>query len=155
MPPTLAVPNLPIARSFDAITRRPTSFRRMIKDRVKALAQAKNFAALTTMMPSGQPQTQVMWVHCDDEHILINTEVHRRKFKNVELDPRVTVMIWDNENPYVFAEVRGRVVKTITGDAAVTSINALAQKYTGKDYAPQIESERVVLKIAPERQLVR
>ena len=88
MPPTLAVPNLPIARSFDAITRRPTSFRRMIKDRVKALAQAKNFAALTTMMPSGQPQTQVMWVHCDDEHILINTEVHRRKFKNVELDPR-------------------------------------------------------------------
>ena len=127
----------------------------MIKDGVKALAQGKNFAALTTMMPDGQPQTQVMWVHCDDDHILINTEVHRRKFKNVEADPRVTVMIWEASNPYVFAEVRGRVVETTTGEAALTSINSLAQKYTGKDYAPEIESERVVLKIAPDRQLVR
>ena len=132
-----------------------SNFRPMIKDGVKALAQGKNFAALTTMMPDGQPQTQVMWVHCDDDHILINTEVHRRKFKNVEADPRVTVMIWEASNPYVFAEVRGRVVETVTGEAALTSINSLSHKYTGKDYAPEIESERVVLKIAPDRQLVR
>lgn len=127
----------------------------MIEDGVQALAKGKNFAALTTLLPSGQPQTHVMWVDCDDEHILINTEVHRRKFKNVESDPRVTVAIWDAENPYSFAEVRGRVVETITGDAAVASINALANKYTDRDYAPEIESERVILKISPDRQISR
>jgi PPOX class probable F420-dependent enzyme len=125
----------------------------MIEDAVKTLAQGKNFAALTTLMPDGQPQTHVMWVHCDDEHILINTEVHRRKFKNVEADPRVTVAIWNAENPYTYAEVRGRVVETVTGDEALASINSLAQKYMGKEYPNEIQSERVILKIAPDRQL--
>jgi len=127
----------------------------MLDDGVRQLASGKNFAALTTLLPGGQPQTHVMWVDCDDEHVLINTEVHRRKFKNVAADPRVTVAIWDAENPYSFAEVRGRVVETITGDDALASINALAQKYTGADYAPEILSERVILKIAPERQMIR
>lgn len=127
----------------------------MLDDGVRELASGKNFAALTTLMPGGQPQTHVMWVDCDDDHVLINTEVHRRKFKNVEADPRVTVAIWDAENPYSFAEVRGRVVDTITGEAALASINAMAQKYTGADYAPQIQSERVILKIAPDRQISR
>ena len=65
------------------------------------------------------------------------------------------VAIWNAENPYSFAEVRGRVVETVTGDAALASINALANKYTGADYGPEIQSERVILKIAPERQISR
>lgn len=127
----------------------------MLDDAVRTLAQGKNFAALTTLMPDGQPQTHVMWVHCDDEHLIINTEVHRRKFKNVEADPRVSVAIWDATNPYSFAEVRGRVVETITGDEALASINALSQKYRDVDYQPEIQSERVILKIAPDRQIAR
>jgi len=127
----------------------------MLEDAVRTLAQGANFAALTTLMPDGQPQTHIMWVHCDDDHILINTEVHRRKFKNVDADPRVTVAIWNAENPYSFAEVRGRVVETITGDAALDSINAMSQKYRGVDYQPEIQSERVILRIAPDRQVTR
>ena len=127
----------------------------MLHDKVRALAEGPNFAALTTLMPDGQPQTHVMWVGCDDDHIIINTEVHRRKFKNVEADPRVTVAIWDAENAYDFAEVRGRVVETITGPEARASIDALSRKYTGGDYAPEIQSERVILRIAPDRQVTR
>lgn len=127
----------------------------MIDDDVKRLAQGPNFAAFTTMLPSGQPQTHVMWVHADDEHLIINTEVHRRKYKNVEADPRVTLAIWDAENPYSFAEVRGRVVETITGPEARASIDELSQKYRGTDYTPEIQSERVILKIAPDRQIAR
>lgn len=127
----------------------------MLHDQVRALAEGPNFAALTTLMPDGQPQTHVMWVGCDDEHLLINTEVHRRKFKNVEADPRVTVAIWDADNPYSFVEVRGRVVETITGDAALASINALSEKYTGGEYKPEIQSERVILRIAADRQVTR
>lgn len=126
----------------------------MIDNAVSALAGGKNFAALTTLMADGQPQTHVMWVDCDDDHILINTEVHRRKFLNVEADPRVTVMIWDAENPYSYVEVRGRVTETVTGPAAVDSINAMARKYTGGDYRNEIKSERVILKIVPDRQVI-
>ena len=30
------------------------------------LARDANFAAVTTLLPSGQPQTQVLWVHAED-----------------------------------------------------------------------------------------
>ena len=54
--------------------------------KVIELARGDNFGALTTLLPDGHPQTQVMWVDADDEHLLINTEVHRQKFTNVERD---------------------------------------------------------------------
>jgi PPOX class probable F420-dependent enzyme len=117
---------------------------------LKAFADAKNFAALTTLMPDGQPQTQVMWVGADDEHLLINTEVHRAKYKNASRDPRVTVTVWDADNPYRYVEARGRVVEEVRGDAARANIDELAQKYMGTEYQNPIQSERVVLKVAVE-----
>lgn len=118
---------------------------------LKALASEKNFATLTTLMPDGQPQTQVMWIGADDDHLLINTEVHRAKYENATRDPRVTVTVWDAANPYRYVEARGRVVDEVRGDAARTHIDELSQKYSGTDYPAAITSERVILKVAPER----
>jgi PPOX class probable F420-dependent enzyme len=112
-----------------------------------ALATGKNFAALTTLMPDGQPQTQIMWVHADDGQLLINTEVHRQKFKNTERDARVTVTVFNADNAYQYVEARGRVVGTVGGDEARANIDELSQKYTGGPYANPIQSERVVLQI--------
>jgi PPOX class probable F420-dependent enzyme len=123
---------------------------------VQAFAQAANFAALTVHLPSGRAMTHVMWVDADDDHVLINTEVHRAKFKAIERDPRVTVMIWAVDDPYSYAEVRGRVVETVRGTEARAHIEALSRKYRGRDYDPSIiQSERVILRIAPEVQHTR
>jgi PPOX class probable F420-dependent enzyme len=122
---------------------------------VLELARGQNFAALTTLLPGGHPQTQVMWVDADGQHLLINTEVHRQKFRNVERDPRVTVTIWDKEDPYCFVEVRGEVVEKVKGQEARGHIDELSQKYRGKPYQTRIQSERVVLRIAPSRQIIR
>ncbi len=126
----------------------------MLDPRTRELCEGPNFAALTTLFADGDPQTQIMWVGCDEDHVLINTEVHRAKFKNIERDPRVTVTIWDNQSPYSYVEVRGRVVETVRGDAARAGIDELAQKYMGTNYTNDITSERVVLRIAPDRELV-
>src|SRR5262245_22611717 len=127
----------------------------MLDPEVKALAQGKNFAVITVHLPSGAAATQVMWVDADDDHLLMNTEVHRAKFKAIEADPRVTVTIWQADDPYHYVEVRGRVASTETGPAAREQIDRLSQKYTGHDYGAPIQSERVILRIAPERHLVR
>jgi PPOX class probable F420-dependent enzyme len=127
----------------------------MLDTEVKNLARGANFAAFTTLFPDGMPSTHVMWVDADDEHVLINTEVHRQKYKNVEGDPRVCVTVVDREQPYRYAEVRGRVVETVRGEEARHHIDALSRKYTGHDYDAQaITSERVILRIEPERQRV-
>jgi len=122
---------------------------------VLELARAQNFAALTTLLTGGHPQTQVMWVDANEQHLLINTEVHRQKFRNVERDPRVTVTIWDKEDPYRFVEVRGEVVEKVKGQEARKHIDELSQKYRGRPYQTRIRSERVVLRIAPSRQVIR
>jgi PPOX class probable F420-dependent enzyme len=122
-----------------------------LDDDVRALATAGNFAALTTLLPDGMPQTHVMWVDADEQHILINTEVHRMKFRNLQRDPRATVTIWERDDPYRFAEVRGRAVQFTTGDEARAHIDACAQRYLGRDYPSPITSERVIVHIAPER----
>jgi PPOX class probable F420-dependent enzyme len=124
----------------------------MLDETAKALAQGKNFAALSTLFKDGQPQTQIMWVDADDDNILINTEVHRQKYKNVQRDPRVTVTIFDAGNPYHYAEVRGRVVAEVRGPEARAHIDELSHKYNGGPYPNQIQSERVLLKVAPDRQ---
>jgi hypothetical protein len=43
----------------------------------------------------------------------------------------------------------------VKGQEARKHINELSQKYRGKPYQTQIRSERVVLRIAPLRQVIR
>lgn len=115
------------------------------------LAQAPNFATLSVLLSSGRPMTHVMWVDADDDHVLINTEVHRAKFAAIQRDPRVTVTIWQRDDPYRYAEVRGRVVATVRGPEARAHIDRLSQKYRGRDYDDaSIRTERVILRVAPE-----
>lgn len=119
---------------------------------VKAFATAENLGALTTLFPDGHPQTQIMWVDADDDHLMINTEVARAKYRNAMADPRVTLTIWEAENPYRYIEVRGHVVGEVRGEEARQQLDDCSFRYAGKAYdEARIGSERVILKIAPDR----
>jgi len=124
----------------------------MIEPPVKQLATAQNYAALAFHLPDGSIANHVMWVDATDEHILINTEVHRMKYRSIAADPKVTVTIWDAQSPYLYAEVRGKVTAEVRGPEARAHIDALSQRYQGKDYQGDIQSERVILQITPDRQ---
>ena len=124
----------------------------MIDEPARSMATQPNFAAFTPMLPSGRPMTHVMWVDCDGEHLLINTETHRAKFHNVERNPLVAVTIWDRDDPYRYAEVRGRVVEIVRGTAARQHIDELSMQYVNHPYPADKIGERVILKIAQDRQ---
>jgi PPOX class probable F420-dependent enzyme len=127
----------------------------VLEEGVRRLAKGRNFAALTTLLPDGHPMTHVMWVDCDDEHLVINTETHRQKARNMARDPRVTVTVWDADDPYRYAEVRGEVVETVTGPEARAHIDTLSMKYWGHEYRNRVQSERVLVRIKPLRQRLR
>jgi PPOX class probable F420-dependent enzyme len=114
-------------------------------------ASGANFAALSTHARNGDARTHIMWVDADDDHLLINTEIHRQKYKDIGADPRVTVTVWDAGNPYRYVEVRGRVVGEVRGPEARAHIDRLSHRYTGADYGARIQSERVILQVEPER----
>jgi PPOX class probable F420-dependent enzyme len=116
------------------------------------LAKGKNLATVVTLMPDGQPQALLTWVDTDGEYLLVNTEPQRQRARNVRRDPRITVLIHSDSDPWDWSEVRGRVVDTITGGEARAHIDQLSNKYVGADYRNPIGPQgRVILKIAPDK----
>lgn len=127
----------------------------MLEEKAIQLLNGPNYATITTLLPDGQPQTHMVWVGTDGEHVLVNTERHRQKARNVARDPRATVLVWDRDDMWSWVEIRGEVVEVVTGPEARDHIDELSNKYLGHDYRNPVQSERVILKIAPDRQLVK
>lgn len=116
------------------------------------LFETATFAHVTTMLPDDTPHTTPVWIDYDaeDDRVLVNTERGRRKTKNVERDPTVSVSMLDPDNPYRFLSVTGEV-EEITTEGAREHIDELAHRYTGEDeYQNPIQTERVILRIRPE-----
>jgi PPOX class probable F420-dependent enzyme len=123
----------------------------MLDDDVKRLATGTHLAAVSTLMPSGQPQTLFTWIDCDDDNVLVNTEPQRQRARNVARDPRITILI-GGDSPWDWVEVRGRVVETIGGQVARDHIDHLSRRYVGSDYRNPIGPDgRIILCVAPDR----
>jgi PPOX class probable F420-dependent enzyme len=124
----------------------------MLDPKIRDFAQAKNFGTISFHLADGSIGTHVMWIDADDEHMLINTEIHRAKYKAISANPKVTVAVWDADSPYTYTEVRGSVTGEVRGAEARAHIDFLSRKYEGHDYSNAITSERVILQITPDRQ---
>jgi PPOX class probable F420-dependent enzyme len=111
------------------------------------LLRGKNFAAVATLKENGTPQTSIVWVDTDGEHVVFNTTNSRAKGKHLRRDPRVSVTVFDAENPYRYFEVEG--VAELETHGADEHIDELSRKYRGEDFdGPR---DRVIVKVRPER----
>ena len=90
--------------------------------------------ALSTIMPDGQPQTTPVWCNRKEEAIFINVMKGFRKEKNMRLNPRVSLLIYDPRDPLRNIEIRGRVVE-MTEEGAIEHNDELTQLYLGKPEA--------------------
>ncbi len=124
----------------------------VIPDQYADLFDKKIFAGLATVMPDGAPQVTPVWIDYDGECVVFNTAAGRQKDKNLQAQPKTSVMLVDPDNPYRYLEVRGSVIeRTTTG--ADDHINKMAKKYMGQDVYPfrQPGEQRVIYRIKPER----
>jgi PPOX class probable F420-dependent enzyme len=103
-----------------------------ISDDARALLEQPIFASLATIGPDGHPQVTVVWLDVDRDKVVFNTAAGRAKHRNMEADPRVTVLLLDPANGYRYAELRGTV--TMTEEGGDQGIEDLSQKYLGKPY---------------------
>lgn len=118
-------------------------------DGVQALLAAPNFAVLSSYNADGSILSTVVWIDYVDGMLAVNSAVGRHWPANLDRDPRVTVVVTDQENPYHFTEIRGTAAGTL--NSAREHIDALANKYIGKDY-PWLGpgEQRKKFTIAPE-----
>jgi len=111
-----------------------------------ALMRGKNFAAIATIGEDGTPQTSIVWVDTDGEHLVFNTMNERAKGRNLRRDPRIGVSVFDAESPYRYFEVEGTAELDTTG--ADEHIEQLSQKYGGVGYG---KGDRVIVRVKPKR----
>jgi PPOX class probable F420-dependent enzyme len=107
-----------------------------------------NFATVGTLNPDGSAQLTIVWIDWDGQFVLFNTAAGRAKPRNLERDPRVSVLVLDREDGYRWVAVRGAA--ELTTDAADEHIDMLARKYTGKGWKPKPGEQRLVVRFRPE-----
>jgi PPOX class probable F420-dependent enzyme len=117
-------------------------------ERARRLLEGKNFANVSTLRPDGSVHSVFVWVDVDGERVVLNTAEGRAWPRNVERDPRVTVLVANQENPYEYVQIRGHVVDIDRADGR-DHMNRLSHKYKGHDYRGG-DPDEVRLKVVVE-----
>jgi PPOX class probable F420-dependent enzyme len=122
-----------------------------LDDADRALLEEPNFATVSVLRPDGDVYAVVVWVDIDGERVVLNTAEGRRWLELARRDPRMTVTVYDRENPYEYVSVRGRLAED-THEGADAHIDAMARKYMGVDEYPYRSpgEQRVLLRVTPE-----
>jgi PPOX class probable F420-dependent enzyme len=123
-----------------------------LPETAKAWFDSAEFATIATIEPDGRPQLSIIWVSRDGDDLLVSTVAGRRKHRNLERDPRTTVLLFPKDAPYSYVEVRGTASMTLEGGREL--IDEHARKYTGAErYTADdgTDNVRVVVRITPDK----
>jgi PPOX class probable F420-dependent enzyme len=83
---------------------------------------------LTTMMPDGQPQSSLVWCDEDGACARVNTTRERQKGKNMQANPKVSLLIVDPQDTSRYIEIRGDVELVEAG--ALEHLDRVTRSYT-------------------------
>jgi len=123
----------------------------VLTDDLRAWLMAElRYAVLAVNSDDGPPSQSVMWFDIDPDHpdvIVMNTMVRRLKYRQLQADPRVSLLF---EDGLVWVAMRGTVELDADFDRALAGIMALARRYRGdpERYAGQ---ERVIIRMRVEK----
>jgi PPOX class probable F420-dependent enzyme len=109
------------------------------------------FGALGTIRPDDTVQVNPMWFEYDGEHVRFTHTKKRQKFRNLQHNPSMSLVLINPDDPQDYLEVRGRLVETIDdpeGDFYVR----LGRRYGDPDTEPPPDkADRVVLVMSVDK----
>ena len=116
----------------------------------RAFLATPRFATIATVGPDGAPHQAVVWYMLDGDDLIINSRPERRWPRNLAADPRISIAIYELEQPEHWFGLKGRAELLHEGDEATADIQTLARRYGGdpEKYAGQA---RVSYRIHVER----
>ncbi len=116
-----------------------------VPEKLADLLTGPRFGALGTVRPDGAVQINPMWFEFDGEHLLFTHTTFRAKFRNLQSNPAMTLLVVDPENPFRWLEARGELAR-IDPDPTGAYYVRLARRYGNPDQTPPPDSpDRVVL----------
>jgi PPOX class probable F420-dependent enzyme len=117
---------------------------------VSELLTKPNHAVISTVNADGSIHSTVVWLNVEGDAVALNSARGRGWPNNLARDPRATLLVINEQNPYEYVEVRGSVTEV---DGADEHIDTLAQKYLNQDKYPWRSEgeERVKYHLTPSR----
>ena len=118
---------------------------------VSELLAKPNHAVLSTLNSDGTIHSTIVWLNVEDDKLALNSARGRVWPTNLERDPRATLVLLNEDNPYEYVTVTGNA--ELTDEGAEDHIDTLAQKYINQDKYPwRAEGEeRVKFHISPDK----
>jgi PPOX class probable F420-dependent enzyme len=101
---------------------------------IRSVLDGRAFFHLATVAPDGSPHSVPVWGLRDGDRIAFFTQAGSRKAGHLRADPRVSVSVVDESDPYRNVHLRGRVVETLEGEEALAVIDRLSDKYIGAPF---------------------
>lgn len=125
-----------------------------LNEAVRRLLDEPNVAVLATINADGSPQSSPVWVRRDGGDLVISSAQGRRKDQNIRRDPRVSLTVYDRQDPEQYAEIRGHA--TVAEDVGRKLAVRLAEEYQGPGAGEEFlrlppEIVRIVIRVTPER----
>jgi PPOX class probable F420-dependent enzyme len=122
-----------------------------LSDKARAILEGTNYVTVATLEPDGQAQLSPVWAHPDGDDVVFATVAGRRKHRNLVRDPRVTLSVFDMDDPYAYVEIRGTA--TMTEEGGRELIDAMSLKYRGvTPYGfDGPDDVRILVRVTPER----
>jgi len=116
----------------------------------RAFLATPRFATIATVGPEGAPHQAVVWYMLDGDDLILNSRPERRWPRNLAADPRISMAIYELEQPEHWFGLKGRAELLHEGAEATADIQALARRYGG-DPATYAGQARVSYRIRVER----
>lgn len=121
-----------------------------------AFVSDHRWAVVTTLRKDGSASSSMNAYARDGDDLVISTQAHRLKTRTLENDPRITVCVISNKEPFNFVSVEGRaqVQREDITEATKAVFRSLAA--IGYPEPPNLEQwmkeqGRVILRVRPER----
>ncbi|HCS61483.1 MAG TPA: PPOX class F420-dependent oxidoreductase [Microbacterium sp.] len=103
------------------------------------------YGALGTVGRDESAQVSPMWFERDDMTIRFTHTTKRAKYRNLQRNSSMSLMVFDPENPQRYIEVRGHLVEA-TPDPTGGFYQRLGRRYGNPDTpAPADAADRVIL----------
>jgi PPOX class probable F420-dependent enzyme len=130
---------------------------RMTPDEIRSfMLHGSRTAKVATAMPDGQPHVMPVWFVLDGDRVVFTTGADSVKGRNLRRDPRIALVVDDEEPPYAFVHLRGRVTIGEDLDELQRFATEIAARYMGKDRAEEFGRRNAVpgeilVRVEPER----
>jgi len=103
------------------------------------------FASLGTIRPDNTVQVNPMWFDYDGSTLRFTHTTKRAKYRNLQHNPSMSLLITDPDSPQRYLELRGRLVEIVPDPDGDYYVH-LGRRYGNPDQAPPPDkADRVVL----------